>query len=360
MTSIQMMDPQNGWGFDSDYHILSTRNGGKAWQDVTPPTGHYDPAGFFALDADTAWATFTIGVYASPGTAHVWRTADGGATWTPSQEFRINVDQHGEPYPSEFYLPQRMQFIDKQTGWLLATVSYNMNSTRPLLLQTTDGGRTWQAINSRIEFPDACIGVGFVFIDAQTGWTGGNCFSQGVVSNKISFFVLPDGWAIYKTIDGGRSYEEKTFMPMPEELQQIDLLEKDGNCGEIRLQSFAEDVIGVEWGCSIFAPLKPDYRYFALSTNRGKTWASWKSTGNEFFLNAKHGWRLFAPGELQQTTDSGVTWLTIKNVTWEDAEFDFVSEQEGWAIASVRQARALLHTDNGGQTWQDLHPLIGP
>jgi photosystem II stability/assembly factor-like uncharacterized protein len=285
---------------------------------------------------------------------------DGGKTWTPSQEFRLNVDQYGEPYSSEFYLPQRMQFIDRQTGWLLATVSYNMNSTRPLLFQTTDGGETWQTINSRIEFPDACTGVGFVFIDPQTGWAGGNCFAQGVVSNKIGFFVLPDGWPIYKTLDGGRSYEKKTFMPMPEEFQQLDLLAKDGNCGEIRLESFAEDVIGIEWGCSIFTPRTPDFRYFALSADKGQTWTSWEATGNEFFLNAEYGWRLLSPGELQQTTDSGANWTTIKNVTWEDATFDFVSDQEGWVIASIQQARALLHTINGGKTWQDLHPLIGP
>lgn len=360
LTATQMFDSQNGWGFDSDYHILRTRNGGRTWQDVTPATGYYSRAGFFALNPKTAWATFTIGLYSSPGIAYVWHTVDGGETWTPSQEFRLNVDQYGEPYSSEFYLPQAIQFIDRQTGWLSAIVSYNMNSTRPLLFQTTDGGDTWQTINSRIEFPDACIGVGFVFIDPQTGWVGGNCFAQGVVSNKISFFVLPDGWGIYKTLDGGYSYEQKTFMPMPEEFQQLDLLEKDGNCGEIRLESFTADVIGIEWGCSIFTQLAPDFKYFALSADRGQTWTSWKSTGNEFFLDGRRGWRLLLPGELQQTTNGGLDWVTIKTVTWDNARFDFVDEQEGWAIVSKGLASVFLHTSNGGQTWTELNPVIGP
>lgn len=359
LTWIQMFDLQNGWGFDSDHHILRTHNGGKTWQDVTPPLGYYDPTGFFAIDAETAWATFTIGLYSSPATAHVWHTVDGGQTWTSSQEFRLDVDQYGEPYPSEFYVPQQMQFIDRQTGWLSAAVSYNMNAARPLLFHTTDGGETWQTVNSRIELPNNCLGVGFVFIDSQTGWMGGNCFVQQIVSNKISFFVLPDGWGIYKTLDGGSSYEQKTFLPIPEEFQQLNLLQQEGNCGEIRLESFAEDVIGIEWGCSIFTPLGPDFRYFAFSGDNGQTWASWKSTGNEFFLDADHGWRLLSSGELQQTTDSGANWITIKNVTWDDAEFDFVSEQEGWAIVSTQYAKLLLYTANGGKTWQDLHPLIG-
>lgn len=360
LTSIQMLDLQNGWGFDSNYHVLRTRNGGKTWQDVTPPTGYYDPAGFYTLDADTAWATFTNVLYTNPTTAYVWHTEDGGETWTQSDEFRLDLDQYGEPYPYGFYLPQGMQFIDRQTGWLLVAVAYNMNSARPLFFQTNDGGQTWNTINSRIDLPDACVGVGFVFIDSQTGWVGGNCFVQGVVSNKISFFVLPDGWGVNKTLDGGHSYEQKTFLPIPAEFQELNLLEKDGDCGEIQLKPFAEHVIGIEWGCSIFTPLRPDFRYFALSGDDGKTWTSWKSTGNEFFMDAANGWRLLASAELQQTVDSGANWATIKNVTWEDAKFDFVSEQEGWAVASIGQTKALLYTTNGGKTWADLHPLIGP
>lgn len=360
LTSIQMFDSQNGWGFDSDRHILRTRNGGRTWQDVTPPTGHYDRTGFFALDSDSAWATFTIGLYSKPETAYVWRTQDGGETWSSSKEFRLDLDQYGEPYSSEFYLPQAIQFVDRQTGWLLASVSYNMNSTRPLFVQTSDGGQTWKTINSRIGFPGSCIGVGFAFLDSQTGWAGGNCFSRGVVFTPMKSIFANGGWSVGKTIDGGHTFGQRTTMPPPVELRQPEVLEADGNCGEIRFISVAVNVIGIEWACSIFTPLKPDYRYFAITSDRGQTWLSWKATGNEFFLDAKLGWRLFSPGELQQTTDGGLNWATIKIVTWDDAQFDFVNEQEGWAIISGGRAMAFLRTDNGGQTWAELNPIIGP
>lgn len=271
LTSLRMFDSQNGWGFDSNYHILRTRNGGRTWQDVTPPSGYYSPNGFFALDAETAWATFTIGLYTNPQTAYVWRTEDGGGTWTRSQEINLDLDEQGEPYSSEFYLPQGMQFIDRQTGWLLADVSYNMNSARPLFFHTMDGGHTWRAINSRIGFRDACIAVGFVFIDARTGWAGGNCFSRGVVFGPMQSIFAETSWSVGKTVDGGRTYEERTMMPAPAELRQPDVLAAEGNCGEIRLLPIDQDALGIEWGCSIFTALKPDYRYFALSANGGRT-----------------------------------------------------------------------------------------
>jgi photosystem II stability/assembly factor-like uncharacterized protein len=360
LTSIQMFDSQTGWGFDSDYHILRTRDGGKTWQDVTPPSGYYSSSGFFALDAHKAWATFTIGLYSNPRAAHVWRTENGGDTWARSQEIDLDLDERGEPYASEFYLPQGMQFIDRQTGWLLSAVSYKMNSVGSLFFQTTDGGNTWRTINSQIGLPDDCIAIGFAFVDPQAGWAGGHCFIQKPVFTPMQSMFAEGGWFLGKTLDGGRSFEERTILPVPAELREAGMLAASGNCGELRLLPIGDDMVGIEWGCSIFPSLKPEHRFFTFSSDGGQTWTSWKSTGNEFFLNANHGWRLFSPGELQQTTDGGSNWITIKHVTWEDAKFDFVSEQEGWAIASIGQARILLYSVNGGRTWADLHPIIGP
>lgn len=361
ITSIKMIDPQHGWGFDSDGHILRTQNGGRVWQDVTPPRGNYYPAGFFALNAETAWATFQLyepGLV--PATAYVWRTDDSGKTWISSQPFHLDLDPFGNPYPAAIYYPVAMQFVNNQTGWLLADVAYGMNSARPLFFQTTDGGATWTTINDRIGFPGTCVEVGFAFIDAQTGWAGGNCFAQGVISNSIKYFLLPSGWMVSKTIDGGHSYEPNTAMPMPAEFQGTDLLEKEGNCGERRIMSIAANAIGIEWGCSIFTSMRPDYTYFALSTDGGQTWNSWKSSGNEFFLDARQGWRLLSPGQLQQSRNGGLNWTTIKTVAWENAQFDFVTDQIGWGVVTAENTTAFIQTTDGGITWTEIKPLIAP
>ena len=57
LDSLHMIDLNIGWGIERGGHIIRTRDRGGTWQDVTPPQGLYNDAGFFALDADTAWAT---------------------------------------------------------------------------------------------------------------------------------------------------------------------------------------------------------------------------------------------------------------------------------------------------------------
>ena len=57
LTNIYMSDEQSGWGIDVSDHIVHTDDGGHTWKDVTPPSGAYRDAGFFALDEDIAWAT---------------------------------------------------------------------------------------------------------------------------------------------------------------------------------------------------------------------------------------------------------------------------------------------------------------
>jgi photosystem II stability/assembly factor-like uncharacterized protein len=358
ITSIQMIEPQNGWTFDSDFHILRTRDGGMTWQAVTPPTGYYTRAGFFALDADTAWATFSLWLYSNPKTAHVWRTDDGGETWRPSQQFRLDIDVDGNDNPSDYYQPSMMQFIDPQTGWLLVDVYSGMHSTRPLLFHTANGGENWITINDHYHGLSGALGIGFSFLDNQTGWYGQNSIPIKMGMHRIDQIVSDGGWKLLKTNDGGRSFTDFTLLPLPTELQQPELAGKAADCGETRMLTIAAQVLGVEWDC-VIDPLTR-YGFFALSADGGESWNSWTASGNESFLDGKHGWRLLSPGELQQTNDGGLNWVTIKSVAWTNAQFDLISEQEAWAIASNGETTALVHTVDGGYTWAEIKPVIAP
>ena len=117
----------------------------------------------------------------------------------------------------------------------------------------------------------------------------------------------------------------------------------------------------MEWNCS------DGYIYDYLTTDQGQTWHTWLATGNESFINAATGWRMFTPGsgqlnQLQQTTDGGLTWKTIQKVAWPNVQFDFIDEQNGWAIVTGGDGTqaALVHTVDGGKNWVEIKPKAAP
>jgi photosystem II stability/assembly factor-like uncharacterized protein len=80
-------------------------------------------------------------------------------------------------------------------------------------------------------------------------------------------------------------------------------------------------------------------------------------------MDATHGWMLVIPGpglnpRLERTQDGGATWETVRRVTWEDARFSFISDQIGWAVASIGDESALVRTVDGGQGWVEIKPAL--
>jgi photosystem II stability/assembly factor-like uncharacterized protein len=177
---------------------------------------------------------------------------------------------------------------------------------------------------------------------------------------------------LLKTIDGGKTWAAvklPRLHPIPAELQELASSSDQMACGviELALISSAGIVATVECRIYQFDGVNPSVRknidFGYLSSDAGQNWHSWLSTGNEYFANAAVGWRLQAhdPGqlsELQHTTDAGQTWNTLKSVAWQEAQFDFIDEQEGWALVNIGDAAALVHTTDGGRTWTELKPVV--
>jgi hypothetical protein len=144
---------------------------------------------------------------------------------------------------------------------------------------------------------------------------------------------------------------------MLDEFSQPEAAQVNGDCGVTKLSSISPQVVGVEWQCRTYMTDPTKYfTYYYITPDGGQSWYSWKSTGNESFFNADMGWRLYSPdpaqlSQLQKTTDGGLDWVNIKEVAWQSARFEFISEQVGWAIVSIGDVTALLRTNDGGKTW---------
>jgi photosystem II stability/assembly factor-like uncharacterized protein len=87
--------------------------------------------------------------------------------------------------------------VNDQHGWLLASSSADAGAESVNIYRTADGGQSWTpaAANGEISnsLPDGCAITGLTFRDSQTGWITGSCGGS-----RLFFYVTHDGgstWA---------------------------------------------------------------------------------------------------------------------------------------------------------------------
>jgi len=72
----------------------------------------------------------------------LYRTEDGGTSWRP-----VKAEKSLQEYLTHGEDIVRLQFVDDEYGWAIARDRHNLTQ----LLQTTDGGRTWNATKSNVQ-----------------------------------------------------------------------------------------------------------------------------------------------------------------------------------------------------------------
>ena len=131
-------------------HVWKTTDGGQTWTDV-----------LYGIDSrfgNLHFFDMQRGIAVSQGaqdSADVFLTSDGGQTWTRTDE---------RPY-ARIPLYNTLTFADDDNGWFASSNVYESDDAS--VLRTTDGGRTWQV-------KSAGSGIGSVsdiaFIDELKGW----------------------------------------------------------------------------------------------------------------------------------------------------------------------------------------------
>ncbi len=353
LTRLQMLSPQAGWALghttsDSNDHVLRTRDGGNTWSDVTPPQAAGGAAGeqvatAFFLDENHAWAAYAASNNQPPSTPPVvWRTLDGGASWTASQ---------GLPLPGlvDIYRPSDLDFSGSQTGWMLAHLGSGMGQDNVAVLGTSDGGESWERVvdPDLNNLPMSCLKTGLALSDAHTGWVTGDC--QGNVP----------GVYLYRSGDGGHTWQAQT---LPAPAGTPDLFTNEANACAINSLAFTSSTVGkMAVVCSRSTSVQAQGWLYATADG-GQSWSA--STlpfayGALQFLDASAGWFLGLDNQLYGTTDGGKSWPALKAVAWH-GQPDFVSPTLGWVIAAGSENWALVQSTDGGKNWEMLKPVIGP
>lgn len=165
--SLHMLDASNGWAI-SDRYVLRTFDGGRSYYIAlfeNMPAGGYFPS------LNKAWV---MSNYADTSAGSLYRTANGGVNWT-----RYDVP----------FRQASLQFVDDNVGYALQITGAAMNKQSVVIYKTADGGATWTLqYNNDPTMPGSSNTLplgghknGMTFSTATTGWIGGDIPVNGLI-----------------------------------------------------------------------------------------------------------------------------------------------------------------------------------
>ena len=353
--NLHFIDKETGWVVGDRRSVFATTDGGKTWGFVTHDSNQRhkssygqpeylgnEPLHTFTLydidftDAQNGWIVGDLGVilHTSSGGKEKWKHQRGGPRFHNSADaILLGVD-----------------FVSKQLGWVVGE-----NGT---ILHTRNGGITWESQSSPSHLlVDVCA------VSSKEGYVvgdrgailrtkdGGSVWdaqdSRTTECFGATHFVSPEkGWAVAEagvvlhTTNGGSVWQRQVSGTAQELLAVFFIDEKNGWC--------------VGSGGEIIH-----------TDNGGKTWQRQESgtTWNLFdvhFTSKHRGWAVGMNGTILSTLDGGVHWhlalISRRHSSFLLDAVTFVTADSGWVVGldlrSLGMDGLILHTENGGKTWQ--------
>jgi len=221
LRAVTFATPLHGWAgslYSLD-RLYETTNGGSTWNLVTGLPAEF-PLGICGMWAASEDVVYAVGRYAMP--AAVLKTTDAGASWSYiTIPARTLVDCY---------------FPNPDVGYAVGSVGTFPDSSRAVVLRTTNGGVSWQTQHTssglgewawKISFPSALTGYvsvergsgPMIFLKTTDGgitWTEKSCpnFNEqgiGFLNDNVGWL---GGWGnpTYSTTDGGDTWQTLNFM----------------------------------------------------------------------------------------------------------------------------------------------------
>ena len=332
--NFAMFTPTQGWAVTQDgNHLLRTLDGGVTWLDATPPALSSPPSGYtthgiypFFLDAETAWFTPN-----SASGGMLYHTQDGGLTWA------VNA----LPFDNARY-----NFLDLTIGYATVSLGAGAGSHYMAIYRTLDGGITWTLVFSHEpgemkSLPESGSKNGLTFRGIDSGWIGGAI----PMEDYFYLYYTTDGgqtWTQETDIAIPAGYEGGMFdvwQPIFVSASIAYLPVRANYPTGIQMLIYRSDDYGLTWTFqnSVFDGRAIDFSSedvgwvaanlaFLQSVDGGLSWSFLGADGippGEYYLGVDfvddlNGWVLTTPDDytwtplnFYRTTDGGDTWIQL-------------------------------------------------
>lgn len=340
LVTIHMLDANNGWAITGQNHILRTTDGANHWQDVTPPSIDPPQAGYSNLTYDflspsVAWVySFVRDANDTGGTTKYYRTTNGGQLW-------LSMVNQGD-------VPSQLIFTNSADGWMFSSLGVAAGSSGADIFRTTDGGATWTKVASAspatahqpgaLPFDGDKTGIGAR--DAMTAWVTGTDANPSFVW----LYVTHDGGVTWQhqtlplpsSFSGQVITQPPTFLTAQDGLLPVLFLGASAESGAAyvthdsgatwqstpHIEAGEFDFINATQGWATNGAATAGSTLYATSDG-GQHWTNLPTTPNFYdvsslnFVSAEIGWAIEisqvgpGPTSLLKTTDGGKTWVVV-------------------------------------------------
>jgi len=219
----------------------------------------------------------------------------------------------------------KIWFVNETEGWIACQAGG--------FLHTTNAGSNWIYVNP---FPSDTV-ESFCDPSLSMSWVG---TTHGWNIGTIGGTANPQGAAIYRTTNGGTSWDKM-------------ILSSDPDVMGIQIQ-FAD----VNNGWALTFNFNSGQASFLRTTDSGNNWAPQNGRGLFYFVDASNGWAFAGSGAMgenppytiHRTTDGGDSWTEqySDNSAGRFNGIRFSDINNGWVVGENGK---VLKTDNGGASW---------
>ncbi|OQY74033.1 MAG: hypothetical protein B6D44_05445 [Ignavibacteriales bacterium UTCHB2] len=362
------------WQFDflSEEYFMIACSGGKVLKTTDGGQSFIQYQAGSTEDLYTIYIIDSLHIAAAGNYGKNVYSSDGGISWTENQYTALSINW--------------IQYINRDTGYItIGTISS--------FYKTTNRGQSWfnpgfgaagewqfELLNESLGYG---VGEGLKITKTEDGYTTGRNLILNVDFRDVYFFTETTGfalsWFLYKTTDGGISWQRKENAPGGYDILFLDSLTGfiggterlfkttdggetwyepngiPGGIGHISKIFFINSLTG--WAVKS--------RYILKSTDAGENWVvqftapGAGSFSSIQFVDSLYGWASIANRRPYKTTDGGLNWIEQTNfIYYQTRDVYFVNNEIGWIITDSGGNNLLKTTDNG-DTWNPETDVIG-